>query len=68
MKQVVLRVKNSRYAALLEMLSSLDYVHIIATEEKAKQTKPNYDFSDIAGKLQWKGDAVQTQRALRDEW
>lgn len=27
-----------------------------------------YDFSDIVGKLQWRGDAVKTQRALRDEW
>lgn len=26
------------------------------------------DFSDLAGRLQWKGDAVAVQRALRDEW
>ena len=30
--------------------------------------KPNYDFSDLAGRLTWQGDAVATQRALRDEW
>jgi hypothetical protein len=27
-----------------------------------------YDFSGIAGRLQWEGDAVREQRILRDEW
>ena len=27
-----------------------------------------YDFSKLAGGLQWKGDAVREQRVLRDEW
>ena len=27
-----------------------------------------YDFSEIAGRLQWKGDAVREHRILRDEW
>lgn len=27
-----------------------------------------YQFSDLAGKLEWDGDAVAQQRALRDEW
>ena len=27
-----------------------------------------YDFSDLAGNLTWRGDAVATQRNLRDEW
>ena len=35
--------------------------------EKEKQDH-NYDFSDLAGKLSWQGDAVATQRKLRDEW
>ena len=26
------------------------------------------DFSDLAGRLQWSGDAVAEQRKLRDEW
>ena len=30
--------------------------------------KPRYDFSDLVGKLQWKGDAVKEQRRIRDEW
>ncbi len=27
-----------------------------------------YDFSDLAGRLDWRGDAVREQRILRDEW
>jgi hypothetical protein len=27
-----------------------------------------YNFADLLGKLAWKGDALATQRALRDEW
>ena len=30
--------------------------------------KRQFDFSDLAGKLQWNGDAVAEQRRLRDEW
>jgi hypothetical protein len=36
------------------------------TEQEKKHN--NYDFSDLAGKLNWQGDAVVTQRKLRDEW
>ena len=27
-----------------------------------------YDYSDLAGRLQWRGDAVAEQRRLRNEW
>jgi len=37
---------------------------IVLVAEKAKK----YDFSDVAGKLEWQGDAVQEQRKIRDEW
>ncbi len=30
--------------------------------------QPNYDFSDLVGRLTWRGDAVEMQRNLRDEW
>lgn len=33
-----------------------------------EENKPEYDFSDLAGKLHWNGDAVKEQRRLRDEW
>ena len=40
-------------------------VIVVPLQEVKKQ---KYDFSDIVGKLQWKGDAVAEQRRLRDEW
>jgi hypothetical protein len=30
--------------------------------------KPRYDFSDVAGRLAWQGNAVTVQRTLRNEW
>ncbi|HIK04226.1 MAG TPA: hypothetical protein IGS40_05860 [Trichormus sp. M33_DOE_039] len=33
-----------------------------------KTHKSGYDFSDLAGKLVWQGDARAMQRVLRDEW
>lgn len=42
-------------------------VIVIALEEKDNASK-KYDFSDLAGKLEWKGDALKEQRKLRDEW
>jgi len=27
-----------------------------------------YNFSDVVGQLEWRGDAVEEQRKLRDEW
>ncbi len=36
----------------------------IVIEEKSSQ----YNFSRVAGKLSWSGDAVAMQRELRDEW
>lgn len=33
------------------------------------QTQPKrYDFSDLVGKLNWRGDAIAEQRSLRNEW
>ena len=31
-------------------------------------TQKPYDFSDLVGRLQWRGDAVAQQRAARDAW
>jgi hypothetical protein len=33
-----------------------------------EQQGKTYDFSGLAGKLDWRGDAVKEQRKLRDEW
>lgn len=33
-----------------------------------REEPKKYDFADLAGRLQWHGDAVAEQRRLRDEW
>lgn len=40
-------------------------VNIVSEDSVEKQ---KYDFSDVAGKMNWAGDAVSEQRRLRDEW
>ena len=35
--------------------------------ENGKQ-QSSYNFSDLVGRLTWQGDALVTQRTLRDEW
>lgn len=45
-----------------------DYTFRVVMIPIAIEEKPQYDFSDLVGKLKWKGDAVAEQRRLRDEW
>ena len=45
---------------------NVDVVLIVQPEEKNGSNR--YDFSDIAGKLTWKGDALSAQKQLRNEW
>ena len=35
---------------------------------EAKPESTPTDFSDLAGKLSWQGDALQQQKKLRGEW
>ena len=41
--------------------------HVVMIPVEVEEGR-TYDFSDLTGKLQWSGDAVATQRRLRDEW
>lgn len=43
---------------------------VLVIEPVLPATTPGagYDFSDLAGRLRWPGDAVEQQRALRHEW
>jgi len=44
-------------------------VLIVPIGESAEELqKPQYDWSDFFGKLQWEGDALAEQKKLRDEW
>lgn len=42
---------------------------IITFLDDIEEKKPQkYRFSDLVGKLEWEGDPVAEQRAIRDEW
>lgn len=58
-KNGVLRVKHPDFILNKE-------VEVTITFEEEKLNK--YDFSDLAGKLSWKGNALTLQKTLRNEW
>ncbi|NUO01265.1 MAG: hypothetical protein HUU01_11680 [Saprospiraceae bacterium] len=71
MKKLVLKIEESRFNLFVQFLQTLDYVTIeqpAFLPDNGESTSPKYDFSDLAGKLEWKGDAVDEQRLLREEW
>jgi len=42
---------------------------LLVIDPASKDTEETkYDFSDLVGKLSWKGNAVIIQRELRNEW
>ena len=47
-----------------------NFVHyLLWRQQQVEAGEPKkYDFSDIAGKLRWRGDAVAVQREIRDAW
>ena len=47
-------------------LTEGDVEIVLVIQPKTKKRK--YDFSDIAGKLKWEGDALKMQNKLRHEW
>lgn len=71
MRQLVLDIEESRFNLFLQFLKTLDYVRIQPAGKPQNNASPKpgrYDFSDLAGKLEWAGNAVIEQRRLRDEW
>ena len=68
MQLITLKVTENKYDLFLQYLKTLSYVEVVKPLPSVIAPKPTFDFSDIAGKLQWKGDAIEEQRRLRDEW
>ncbi len=50
-----------------EALNFINYL-LWRQQHGGNEQTVKYDFSDIAGKLTWRGDAVAVQREMRDEW
>lgn len=41
---------------------------VVVLNVSAEKQPQRYNFSDLAGRLNWQGDAVTMQRILRNEW
>lgn len=46
----------------------VEIVLVIHPAAQAMPRQKQYDFSDLAGTLNWQGNPVVMQRTLRDEW
>ncbi len=58
-----------RLDVLTELPAGNVEIALIINPNLQPQPEPKkYDFSDLAGKLTWQGDAVAIQRDLRNEW
>ena len=70
MRKLVLYIDESKYALFVRFLQTLDYIKVrpLKTVDADSVPANRYDFSDLAGKLQWNGNAMSEQRRLRDEW
>ncbi|MBV5279894.1 MAG: hypothetical protein J0651_01045 [Actinobacteria bacterium] len=42
--------------------------HVLITWLPRQEEKATYDFSALAGRLKWSGNAIKEQRKIRDEW
>ncbi len=60
-------IKNGRISSP-ELRKLPAVAHVLITLLPRKGEKERYDFSSLAGRLKWSGDAVKEQRKLRDEW
>ncbi len=61
------KVRDVLKTAIIEEDESINLAEIVTKFGQLQKDK-SYNFSDLVGTLEWQGDAVATQRTLRDEW
>lgn len=68
--QAIERSPDDLVRATLEFLEVWQKQHpdLPSHLPEASVSQPKYDFSDLAGRLTWRRDAVAVQKKLRDEW
>ncbi len=74
METVKLQVRPKNGHIILDIPTDFDdcELELLIVMNKLKKSENNnqkkYDFSQFSNKLEWKGDSVEEQRKLRDEW
>ena len=63
METLIIHPENNEQIQALKI-----FLNAFKIRFEAKTENQKIDFSDIAGKLSWKGDAVEEQRKIRAEW
>ncbi len=61
------KTKSGKYKIDLPLNVSSDEVEVMVIVENEKATSKK-THADFAGKLEWKGDAVEYQKMMRNEW
>jgi hypothetical protein len=63
METLIIHPENNEQIQALKI-----FLNAFKIRFEAKTENQKIDFSDIVGKLSWKGDAVEEQKKLRSEW
>ena len=63
METLIVQPKNKEQLEALKAFMTALKIHFKMDKSSSKKV----DFSDLAGKLQWQGDALEEQRKLRSE-
>lgn len=65
--QTIVRPRRNRISLTVpEEYSAYSFQVILVPFREGEQK--THDFTDLVGKLQWKGDPVKIQRRMRDAW
>ncbi len=67
-QQVLRELENMSPTMLDQVLTFVQFLKYQKQADHVSVPSGRYDFSDLVGKLLWRGDAVAMQRQLRDEW
>jgi hypothetical protein len=66
-KAIAKRTKTGKYKIDLPITNDADEVEVMVIVQQ-KKIKSKKTLADFAGKLKWKGDAVEYQKTIRNEW
>ncbi|MFD1628616.1 DUF2683 family protein [Pseudopedobacter beijingensis] len=66
MKTLIVQPESKEQLAAIKAF--LKALNVNFKANTVKHPANQFDFSDIAGKLEWEGDALKEQKKLRSEW